>query len=128
MNTTTETSTPVPAIAENRPAGIRYIAPPVSISEDSDGYTLEAELPGVAKDNVTVTVADGELIFTGTKSYGPTGTRIYGERAKTDYRRVFDLDPAVDASKITAKMEQGVLVVRLPKTPESKPRRITVTG
>ena len=44
-----------------------------------------------------------------------------------DYRRVFELDPAIDSSKISAKMEQGVLTLTLPKSERIKPRKITVS-
>ena len=128
MSTITTTSTPNAAEAEKRPARIKYITPAVSIYEDSDGYTLELELPGASKESVNVEVTNGELIITGTKDPRPEGERIYGESTRADYRRVFDLDPAVKISEITAKMEQGLLAVRLPKTPESKPHRINITG
>ena len=124
MTTTTETT--VPATTET-PARILYVTPAVAIYEDADGYTIEAELPGVTKDGVHVSVENGELAFTGTKRARPAGTVIYGEVTHADYRRVFDLDPAVDAAKITARMDQGLLTLRLPKAQEKKPRTIRVT-
>ncbi len=105
---------------------IRYITPAVAIYADADGYTIEAEMPGVTKDGVHITVENGELVFTGAKAPRPTGNRLYGETSHADYRRVFDLDPAVDTDHITARMEQGVLVLRLPKAQDKKPRRITI--
>lgn len=123
---TTTTEAPAPAAVE-APARIRYMTPAVSLHEDADGYTIEAELPGVGKESVHVTVENGELVFTGSKQSRRTGTRIYGETTDADYRRVFDLDPAIDTAKITAKMNQGLLTVRLPKAPEKKPRTIVVT-
>lgn len=125
MSTSTM-ETPATVTAET-PERIRYVTPAVEIYEDADGYTIEAELPGVAKDGVHVTVENGELNFTGVKRFRPAGTRIYGEVAHADYRRVFDLDPSVDTAKITAKMEQGLLVLRLPKAQDKKPRSISVT-
>lgn len=128
MSTATETS---PATTDRTPpaaARIRYVTPPVAIYEDADAYTIEAELPGVAKDGVQVTVENGELAFTGTRAHRPSGTRLYGEVSEADYRRVFDLDPAVDTGHITARMEQGVLFLRLPKAQDKKPRRIEVAG
>ena len=123
MTTTTETT---PATAGKPPERIRYVTPAVAICEDTDGYTIEAEMPGVTKDGVHVTVGKGELVFTGAKAPRPAGTCLYGEATRADYRRVFDLDPAVDTDKITARMDQGVLVLRLPKAQDKKPRRIVV--
>jgi HSP20 family protein len=125
MTTTNETA---PATATPAPERIRYVTPAVAIYEDADGYTLEAEMPGVAKDGVHVTVENGELVFTGAKAPRPAGTCLHGETDRTDYRRVFDLDPAVETGEISARMEQGVLVLRLPKAPDKKPRRIAVGG
>ena len=122
--TTTETA---PTTTSQAPERIRHVTPAVAIYEDADGYTIEAEMPGVTKEGVHVTVENGELTFTGAKAPRPAGTRLYGEVAHADYRRVFDLDPAVDTEKITARMEQGVLVLRLPKAQDKKPRRISVT-
>jgi HSP20 family protein len=123
MTTTTQS---IPA-AEVRTAGhICYASPAVSICEDDDGYTIEAEMPGVPKEGVHVTVENGELVFTGTKAPRAAGTRIHRETVRADYRRVFDLDPAVDTDHITARMHQGVLVLRLPKAQDKKPRRISV--
>jgi len=121
--TTTETA---PATAAKTPERIHHTTPAVAIYEDADGYTIEAEMPGVSKDGVHVTVENGELVFTGAKAPRPAGTCLYGETARADYRRVFDLDPAVDTDKISARMDQGVLVLRLPKAPDKKPRRISV--
>lgn len=123
MTTTTQT---IPAAGVRTAARIRYASPAVSIGEDADGYTIEAEMPGVPKEGVHVTVENGELVFTGSKAPCPAATRIYGESVRADYRRVFDLDPAVDTGRITARMHQGVLVLRLPKAQDKKPRRIGV--
>jgi HSP20 family protein len=126
MNTQTENA-PTTAAAPAAAARIRYTTPAVAIYEDADGYTIEAEMPGVAKDGVQVTVENGELAFTGAKTPRPEGTRLYGEVARADYRRVFDLDPSVDAEQVTARMDQGVLVLRLPKAQDKKPRRIAIS-
>ena len=121
------TATQSPAPATTAPERIRYATPAVAIYEDADGYTIEAELPGVAKDGVHITVENGELTFTGSKHARPAGTCLYGEIARSDYRRTFDLDPAVDSANITAKMDQGLLSLHLPKAQDKKPRRISVT-
>lgn len=111
-----------------RPERVRHITPAVSIHEDADGYTIEAEMPGVGKEGVEISVENGELTFAGTRHRSSKGQLVYGEVSRADYRRTFDLDPAVDTEKIAARMEQGVLSIRLPKAHDKKPRRITVTG
>jgi HSP20 family protein len=120
----TTTADPTPARAER----VTYVTPAVDILEDADGYTIAAEMPGITKDGVEINVENGELTFTGRRSSAASGSLIYGEARRADYRRTFDLDPAVDTEKVTARLEQGVLTIRLPKAQDKKPRRIAVSG
>jgi Molecular chaperone (small heat shock protein) len=104
-----------------------FIAPAVNIHQDADGYSLEVEMPGVPKGSVEVTFEDGKLTLVGRrKREEPDEHRVYRESSDADYRRVFDLDPTIDSSRIEASIEQGVLTVRLPKAEAAKPRRIAV--
>src|SRR5262245_33912965 len=106
---------------------VEYFAPAVNLHQDADGFTLEVEMPGVGKQGVEVTVEDGKLILGGHRtSASDFGRSVYRERKAGDYRRVFDLDPSIDATRISAHMEQGLLTVQLPKTEAVKPRKITV--
>ena len=103
------------------------VAPPVNIIETTDGYTLEAEIPGVSKDGVDITVEENQLIIVGRRTRTDTKAQaLYRESADADYRRVFELDPAVDAAKITANVEQGVLTIQLPFSEQVKPRKISI--
>ena len=68
-----------------------------------------------------------ELTITGRRGPGTvSGDAIFRERQSADYRRVFELDPAIDTSKVSAKMEQGILTLTLPKSERVKPRKISV--
>ena len=105
-----------------------FITPPANIHEDKDGYVLQAEMPGVSKDNLEITVENGELIIVGRRSRThPAGEWIHRESRQVDYRRVFELDPSIDTNRVTAKVEQGVLTLHLPKAEALKPRLIPVT-
>ena len=107
---------------------VSYVTPVANILETSDSYLLEAEMPGVTRDGIEVTVENSELIIVGRRADKETpGTPLYRESRPLDYRRVFDLDPSIDTSKISAKMEQGILKLSLPKAEQVKPRRIQVT-
>ena len=107
---------------------VTYLTPAANIREDKDGYLLEAEMPGVGKDGLEVTVENGELVIFGRRQALPTaGRNVYRESRGFDYRRVFELDPSIDTSKITARMDQGVLKLHLPKAESVKPRKIEVT-
>jgi HSP20 family protein len=104
-----------------------YTTPLVNIRVTEDGYELMAEMPGVSKEGVEITVENGQLTLVGhRRPVQVSGRRIYRERREHDLRRVYELDPSLDASRVSAKIDQGVLTVRLPKAESVKPRRIAV--
>ncbi len=104
-----------------------YIAPNVNIFETPEGYVLQAEMPGVSKEGLDITVEGTEITITGRRSPETVaGQPLFRERNTADYRRVFELDPAIDTGKVSAKINQGVLTVTLPKSERVKPRKITV--
>lgn len=114
--------------AANGETRASFLTPPANIREDKDGYVLEAEMPGVNKDGLSITVENGELVILGRRRPAENhGTRVYRESRSADFRRAFELDPSIDASRITAKIDQGVLTLHLPKSEAVKPRKINVT-
>ncbi len=109
------------------PRAIHYTAPRVDIHREGDDYILEADVPGVGKDGVEITFEAGRLTITGRRTVrGGDRRAVYSEIEHSDYRRVFDVDPSIDAGGITATVEAGVLAVRLPKAEASKARKIPV--
>jgi HSP20 family protein len=128
MSTLTQTEQRPATAGNGGTQRLTFVTPVANILETADGYLLEAEMPGVAKDGLEVTVENGELVLLGRRAdKNLPGTALYRESRPLDYRRVFDLDPSIDTTRITAKMEQGILTLTLPKAEEVKPRRITVT-
>src|SRR5512143_623095 len=102
-----------------------WASPEVNIYETKDGYVLEAEMPGVNKDGLEITLEGNEITLIGHRhSDTAPGDPLLRERRVVDYRRVFELEPAIDTSKVSAKMEQGVLRLTLPKSERVKPRKI----
>jgi len=125
-----------PTLSKNEPQTtaqtsnrVNYLTPLANILETSDGYLLEAEMPGVGHDGLEITVENGELVIFGRRAASTeAGQPLYRESRTWDFRRVFELDPSIDASKISARMDQGVLSLHLPKAESVKPRKITVTS
>jgi HSP20 family protein len=104
-----------------------FVAPEVNIFETKEGYVLEAEMPGVSKEGLEITLEGNELTIVGHRNNEPTnGEALFRERRLSDYRRVFELDPAIESGRISAKMDQGVLTLTLPKSEKVKPRKIVV--
>lgn len=105
----------------------RYLTPEVDIREAKDDYVLEAEMPGVTKEGLELTLEGNVLTITGHRNHEmPKGNVLYRESHPYDFRRVFELDPAIDSGRISAKMENGILVIHLPKAEKVKPKKITV--
>ena len=104
-----------------------YLSPQVNIFETKDGFVLEAEMPGVNKDGLEITLEENNLTLVGRRPNEVSGSEvIYRETKPAHFRRVFELDPAIDAGKINARMEQGILTLTLPKAEKVRPRKITV--
>jgi HSP20 family protein len=120
------------AVRENRETETRqtesFVTPVASVIEDGESYTLRVEMPGVNKQGLEISMEGNELTIVGRRSLPAIeGTLIHRESRRENYRRTFEIDPSIDANKIAAKIDQGVLTVNLPKAEQVKPRKITVT-
>jgi HSP20 family molecular chaperone IbpA len=114
-----------------RPEGSAQAAPlvpPVDIVEDAEGIVVTADLPGVAKEDVSISVEADTLTLEGVVKLGeaPTMQPVYAEIGVSHFRRSFVLARDLDTSRIEAEMKHGVLRVRVPKQEQAKPRRIEV--
>lgn len=122
MNAVCTPETGAPAEVER----VEYQSPDVNIYETAEGYTLEADLPGVNKSGLELSLDQNTLTITGRRRARRADSGSYRESADADYRRVFELDPAIDAGRIAARLEDGVLTLELPKAEQAKPRQIAV--
>lgn len=123
MNTTVRENTSSP-----RTSTAQTLIPAAGIMEDGDGYILQVEMPGVNKEGLEISVENNELTILGRRSLPAIeGTLIHRESRRENFRRTFELDPSIDAGKIGAKIEQGVVTLTLPKAEQVKPRRIEVS-
>jgi HSP20 family protein len=105
----------------------QFVTPPASVREIGDGYTLEIEMPGVKKDGLEISVENNELTIIGRRSLPLVeGTLIHRESRSENFQRMFEIDPSIDADKISAKIDQGLATLILPKAEHVKPRKITV--
>jgi HSP20 family protein len=110
---------------DNRPE--TFVTPLVEIETTDDGYVIRAEMPGVEKDGVEITVDNGEMTILGRRKPTEfTAELLYREIRPHDFRRVYELDPSIDMTKVGAKIDDGILTVTLPKAETVKPRKISV--
>jgi HSP20 family protein len=106
----------------------QFTTPPASLTEIADGYMLEIEMPGVKKDGLDISVENNELTIVGRRSLPALeGMLIHRESRPENFRRVFELDPSIDGDKISAKIDQGLVTLTMPKAEHVKPRKITVS-
>jgi HSP20 family protein len=106
----------------------QFVAPPASVIEAGDGYKLEIEMPGVNKDRLDISVENNELTIIGRCSLPVVeGTLIHHESRPENFRRTFELDPSIDANKINAKIDQGLVTLTLSKAEHVEPRKIAVS-
>jgi len=127
MNILTQQANESANLATQEQRRVQYATPLVDLESGEEGYTIRAEMPGVDKTGLEITVNNGELTIIGhLRSSETPGEPIYREIQKNDFRREYELDPAIDTSKVSARIEQGVLTLTLPKAESVKPRKITV--
>ena len=106
----------------------RYYMPATDIFETDEVLTLMLEMPGVEKDNVDVQIendvlrVEGKIDFSAYKEVEP----VYTEYNVGHYSRAFTLSNKIDREAITARVEDGVLTLTLPKSKETLPRRVQV--
>lgn len=116
-----------PAGREDTRAQDRYITPPVDIFESGEGLTVVADLPGVEQNALDVRVADVVLTLEAKTAPIAAGTPIEREYELLSFYRQLELPEVVDADKIAAGLNHGVLTLRLPKKEKARPRRIEVS-
>ena len=104
-------------------------SPAVDVLENETHIIIKAELPGVDKDKIAVSVHDGVLRLSGERSAEAaqeTAQTFRRERVFGRFARSFSLPVEVDAEKISADYRDGVLTIAIPKPEKQRPRRITV--
>jgi len=104
-------------------------APAVDLQETEEAYTLEADLPGLKKEDIELSAVDNMITLKGERKHEEEMKengyhRI--ERRYGTFQRAFEIPGGFDADKIQARFEDGVLHVTLPKREETKPRHIEV--
>jgi HSP20 family protein len=104
----------------------RYFQPATDIVETAEGVTLRFDMPGVAKENVDITVDKDMLTIIGRAEPEEAGTAVYRETHVGDYRRQFTLSGDMDPNNIAATMNDGVLTVAVGKAQKAKPRKVQI--
>lgn len=105
----------------------RRIIPQVDIYETPNEVILLADMPGVSKENLHVEIDKDELTISGKYTDTDSSSKkLLSECLYGEYYRVFTLSDTIDQEKITAKLDNGVLTVTLPKHEKVKPKKIAI--
>ena len=102
------------------------IAPVVDIFENDDEILLHADMPGVAREDITVNVDNGKLAILGVRAFATTGSANWEEFGDVEYQRTFSVPQTIDVAKVNAELKDGVLRLHLPKSEAAKPRVVQI--
>lgn len=120
-------------LEQTRPAGaparsVGEVRPAVDVYEDKGGITLTADLPGVSRERLHIEVDQDVLTLSGDAELDqPEGVEpLYADVRATHYRRSFRLTSELDPERIDARLQDGLLTLRIPKREAALPQRIEV--
>jgi HSP20 family protein len=104
--------------------------PPVDIQETEEGYRLQAELPGLTKEDIQITLENNVLRLTGERKFEREAKKDSFHRIERTYgsfSRAFALPNQVNAEGVQASFENGILTLTIPKAEQAKPRKIAIS-
>jgi HSP20 family protein len=106
----------------------RGTVPPVDIYETGNEYVIKADIPGVTRENLDITLDDDILAINGRVNEDPAGGSLkYGGYSLYNFSRSFNVGKDVDETAVTASTEHGVLTLTLPKKEKVKPKKVSIT-
>lgn len=108
----------------------RFISPAIDVDETATEYMVSADLPGINKDDIAIDCSGNMLTISAERKYENKDEKKTGRRERFygSYQRSFTLPVGVDANKIDASYDNGVLTVHIPKGESVKTKRIAIGG
>jgi len=105
----------------------RVYIPLTDIYETGDLYSLKMEMPGIKKENLDIVIDENELRITAKRGSHEEKENVkYSEYSDRDYYRVFKIGYDVDRNRVDANLDKGVLTLKLYKSEEVKPKKISI--
>ncbi len=109
-------------------ASFRSWAPPLDLYQDRDEFTVLVDLPGMKKEDVDISLQGDALTISGNRNREEKDDEgLRSERFSGSFQRTITLPAPVDASKVKASYQDGILQIVLPKAEEAKPKQIEVS-
>ena len=115
-------------VTRNEEKRERFIRPRTTVHDLDNAVKIVMDLPGVSKENLEISYNRGELTVIGRReSWDREKMKpVYVERFDGGFKRVFAIDETLDAEKIDAKLNNGVLEITIPKVEAEKPKKIEI--
>jgi HSP20 family protein len=104
--------------------------PPVDIQETEEAYRLTAELPGLKRDDINITLENNVLRLSGERKFEKDVKKESYQRIERSYgafSRSFTLPQLVSSEKVQAAFQDGVLTITVPKAEQARPRKIAIS-
>jgi HSP20 family protein len=105
--------------------------PACDVAEEDGHYMLSIEMPGISKDDIKIEMAENTVTISGERRFENKkreGGAWYGERRYGKFQRSFTLPAGIDADKVEANYQDGVLHLAIPKAETAKPRQIKISN
>ena len=107
---------------------LKSAIPAVDIYENDNEIMLHADMPGVVKEEVSVSIDNGTLSLSGVRRLQSKGASKWEEFGDVEYVRSFSVPQSIDVEKVEAKLKDGVLKLHLPKSEAAKPKQIKINA
>ncbi|PIE97550.1 MAG: molecular chaperone Hsp20 [Treponema sp.] len=115
-------------------APVKRAMPSVDVRETEDAYIMDIELPGLDEKDVelnlhdkVLTISSNKIIENEKKSDEKLGEYLIRERTSQSFSRKFTLPEDINSEDVKAEFEKGILTINIPRKPETKPRKISIT-
>jgi HSP20 family molecular chaperone IbpA len=102
------------------------MTPAVDIYENDEEILLQADMPGVVKEDISVNIDNGTLSLSGVRKLPTHGAATWEEFGNLRYVRNFSVPQTIDVDRVEAELKEGILRLHLPKSEAAKPRRIEI--
>ncbi|MBM9616601.1 Hsp20/alpha crystallin family protein [Desulfobulbus rhabdoformis] len=102
------------------------IAPEVDVFENDQEILLQADMPGVLKEDIVINIDNGKMVLSGIRRLESVGADTWKEFGEVEFRRNFSVPQSIDTNQVNAEFKDGQLCLHLPKSEAAKPRQIEI--
>jgi len=102
------------------------IAPEIDVYENEQEILLHADMPGVQKEDIAISIDNGKMTLSGIRRLQMHGASTWREFGDVEFRRNFSVPQSIDTNKVSAELKNGQLCLHLPKSEAAKPRQIEI--